>query len=363
MMTDKYTNIDNGVNLFQTLPLFATKAFEQLRITPPKDVEVAMAQYTLLVSIQNEASKLVAGWEVKQQVVNIEKLAVDHRNYLAWADGIANRLDPDFLRIVVDGSDAGALALPPLDGIAHPDKLDWYWFYIKKSISRIVYTNTVMPGALTEKQQCLTVSELVDELRTENSGRARKELFDELLRHPILCRGAEASEIFSRCIVTVRWFEQRYKNLMPLMGFILPTYAAFVEEHGVTPSIGKLRGHIEELLGSQVSNIPEVSDFIGKWLYDPATFVGDEVPAGGSKALVSVKAKSDKKPSSKYVRDTLEMYSALIDKKRDTVRLVLSTEQFLALIKGKCRRCLAPYKKGHKCAPNAKLIKGIKDAQ
>ena len=91
--------------------------------------------------------------------------------------------------------------------------------------------------------------------------------------------------------------------------------------------------------------------------------MGDEVSTGSSKTLISVKAESDRKPSSKYARDTLEMYSALIDKKRDTVRLVLSTEQFLALIKGKCRRCLAPYKKGHKCAPNAKLIKGIKDAQ
>ena len=125
----------------------------------------------------------------------------------------------------------------------------------------------------------------------------------------------------------------------------------------------QLRDHIEELLESQVSNVPAISDFLGKWLYDPDTFVGDEVSTGSSKTLISVKAESDRKPSSKYARDTLEMYGALIDKKRDTVRLVLSTEQFLALIKGKCRRCLAPYKKGHKCAPNAKLIKGIKDAQ
>ena len=220
-----------------------------------------------------------------------------------------------------------------------------------------MYTNTVMSGALTEKQQRFTISELVDELRTENSGRARKELFDELLRHPILCRGAGASEVFSRCMETIRWFEQKYKSLMPSIGLILPTCAAFVEEHRVTPSIGKLRDHIEELLGSQVSNVPAVSDFLGKWLYDPVTLVGDEVSAGYSRALIIVKANSDRKPGSKYVRDTLEMYSALIDKKRDTVRLKLSTDQFLALIKGKCRRCLAPYKKGHKCAPNAKLIR------
>ena len=282
------------------MPLIRARNWsEQLHITPSKDVEAALAQYASLVSIQNEVSKLVAGWEVKQQIVNIEKLAVDHRNYLAWADGIADRLDPDFLRIVVDGSDAGALALPPLEGIAHPDKLDWYWFYIKKSISRIVYTNTVMPGALTEKQQRLTISELVDELRTENSGRARKELFDELLRHPILCRGAGASEVFSRCMETIRWFEQKYKSLMPSIGLILPAHAAFVEGHGATPSIGKLRDHIEELLGSQVSNVPAVSDFLGKWLYDPVTFVGDEVSAGYSRALIIVKANSDRKPGSK----------------------------------------------------------------
>ena len=109
------------------MPLIRARNWsEQLHITPSKDVEAALAQYASLVSIQNEVSKLVASWEVKQQIVNIEKLAVDRRNYLAWADGIADRLDPDFLRIVVDGSDAGALALPPLEGIALPDKLDWY---------------------------------------------------------------------------------------------------------------------------------------------------------------------------------------------------------------------------------------------
>ena len=152
-------------------------------------------------------------------------------------------------------------------------------------------------------------------------------------------------------------------SLMLLRGFILPTYTTFEEEHGVTPSLEKLRGCIAELLGSQVSNVPTDSDFLGKWLYDSVTFVGDEISAGGSKTLISVKSNSDRKSSSKYVRDTLEMYSALIDKRSDTVRLVLSTDQFLALIKGKCRRCLAPYKKGPKCAPNAKSIKGIKDAQ
>ena len=152
-------------------------------------------------------------------------------------------------------------------------------------------------------------------------------------------------------------------SLMPLRGFILPTYTTFEEEHGVTPSLGKLRGCIVALLGSQVSNVPANSDFLGKWLYDPVTFVGDEISAGGSKTPISVKSNSDRKSSSKYVRDTLEMYSALIDKRSDTVRLVLSTDQFLALIKGKCRRCLAPHKKGHKCAPNAELVKGIKDAQ
>ena len=362
-MTDKSTNTGNGVDLFQRLPSFARNAFEQLHITPPKDVEAAMAEYTLLANIQNEVSKLIAGWEVHSQFGNVEKLAVDHHNYFDWADGIANRLDPDFLRIVVDGTDAGALALPPIEGIAHPDKLDWYWFYIKKSVSRIVYTNTVMPGALTERQLRLTVSELVDELRTENSGKVRKELFDELLRHPIICRGARAEEVFRRCMETIRWFEQKYKSLMPLLGLILPTYTTFVEEHGVTPSLEKLSGCIEELLESQVSNVPAVSDFLGKWLYDPTTFVNDEISAGGSKALISVKANSDRRSSSKYVRDTLEMYSALIDERSDTVRLELSTDQFLALIKGKCRRCLAPYKKGHRCAPNAKLIKGIKDVQ
>ena len=362
-MTDKSTNTGNGVDLFQRLPTFAKNAFEQLHITPPKDVKAAMALYTLLVSIQNEVSKLVVGWKVHKQISDVEKLAVDHRNYCDWADGIADRLDPDFLRIVADGSDTETSVLPPIEGISHPDKLNWYWLYIKKSVSRIVYANTVVPGALTERQKQLVVSELVEELRTENLGRARKELFDELSRHPIICRGAGADEVFGRCMETIRWFEQKYIDLMPLMGFILPTYTTFVEEHGVTPSLAKLRGCIEELLGSQVSNVPAVSDFLGKWLYDPVTFVGDEISAGGSKALISVKANSDRKPSSKYVRDTLEMYSAHIDKKSDTIRLTLSTDQFFALIKGKCRRCLAPYKKGHKCAPNAKLIKGIKDAQ
>ena len=79
------------------------------------------------------------------------------------------------------------------------------------------------------------------------------------------------------------------------------------------------------MLGSQVSNVLAVSDFLGKWLYDPVTFVGDEISAGGSKALISVKANSDRKPGSKYVRDTLEMYSALIDKKSDTIKLTLTT--------------------------------------
>ena len=144
-MTDESTNTSNGVDLFQRLPIFARNAFEQLHITPPKDVETAMVQYTLLVSIQNEVSKLVVGWKVHKQIGDVEKLAADHRNYRDWADGIADRLDPDFLRIVVDGSDTGAFTLPPIEGITHPDKLNWYWLYIKKSVSRIVYANMVAP--------------------------------------------------------------------------------------------------------------------------------------------------------------------------------------------------------------------------
>ena len=114
-MTDKYTKTDIGVNLLQELPSFAKNAFEQLHITPPKDVEAAMAQYTLLVSIQNEVCKLVASWEVHKQISDVEKLAVDHRNYFDWADGIANRINPNFLMIVIDGSGTGVFALPPIE--------------------------------------------------------------------------------------------------------------------------------------------------------------------------------------------------------------------------------------------------------
>ena len=76
----------------------------------------------------------------------------------------------------------------------------------------------------------------------------------------------------------------------------------------------QLRDHIEELLESQVSNVPAISDFLGRWLYDPDS-VGDEVSTGSSKTLISVKAESDRKPSSKYARDTLECTAPLLTRR------------------------------------------------
>ena len=153
-----------------------------------------------------------------------------------------------------------------------------HWYYIYKAVSQLICDETTELGALTDTQMKMNFDVLVNDLKSQDNGARRLEIFDRILRQPLYNEDPNPEIVMRKLAESVRWIRANYREDELFISYIMPVYQRYIETFGEISSMGKLRSRIERYLIEENSEKPDLLKFIDEWVTDANTFIGDKVP-------------------------------------------------------------------------------------
>ena len=335
------------------------EAFDSLGIDYPKNDEEELQALMKFSDIEVKVSNLMIKWDVHNSLSTITKLKVDHSNLDTWVDELQRRIRPSWLRKVISGPLKFERMVSSFGEEVGAEDRPKYWYYIYKAVSQLISDETVEVDALTDTQRKMNFDVLVKDLKSQDIGARRREIFDRILRQPLYNEDPNPEAVMRKLAESVRWIRANYREDELFIAYIMPVYQRYVETFGEISSMGKLRSRIERYLIEENSEKPDLLKFIDEWVSDANTFIDDKVPTGGKTALISVLGARSSMPSSSSTKRIIKAFAPFLNEKTGRYTLDIPRRTLLSLFDGRCVKCGFIWSKNHRCSNMTFLKKGL----
>ena len=234
-----------------------------------------------------------------------------------------------------------------------------YWYYTYKAVSQLICDETTELGALTDTQMKMNFDVLVNDLKSQDNGARRREIFDRILRQPLYNEDPNPEIVMRKLAESVRWIRANYREDELFISYIMPVYQRYLETFGEISSMGKLRSRIERYLIEENYEKPDLLKFIDEWVTDANTFIDDKVPTRDRTALVSVSGARSSMSSSSSTKRIVKAFAPFFNENTGKYNLEIPRRTLLSLFEGRCERCSFIWSNNHRCTSMTFVKSGL----